>query len=117
MKPIVTALLAYVAGYALAFSSNGGPDSSLAGPNLESSQPVVRNAPPGSNSGSITVHGGSQNVTDQLNNLEYDSVLRAVGGKYGNFYIMFENDIGNLHGFITGYISPNGEFEYQWRYT
>ncbi len=75
------------------------------------------NAPAGSNTGSVSFNLTGTDLKNQLNNLSYDYILKATGGKYGKFYITFTSSDGKTKGYISGTIEANGAYSYQWATT
>ncbi|KAK5989309.1 hypothetical protein PT974_10824 [Cladobotryum mycophilum] len=95
--------------------SNGSPGSGSGHGSI--SVPSPAGSPPaGSNTGSVTIGGqSSAELQSTLNSLSFDYIFKAVGGKYGPFYITFSPSGGKGYGFITGTISRSS-YEYHWEY-
>jgi len=93
------------------------PKTTDSGSETSASGSAAGGAPAGSHTGAVTLSVTTPaQVKSMLNNLSYDYILNAVGGKYGPFYITFSTPDGSLKGYIKGTISPS-DYSYQWSYT
>lgn len=92
------------------------PSAPTSAPPATSATPAPGDDNPNANHGSVSLSGSGDAIKSQLNNLSYDYISKAVGGKYGPFYITFESADRSIQGYIKGTISPNS-YSYNWAYT
>ena len=69
------------------------------------------------NTGSVVLSGSRDEIKSQLNSLTYDYILKAVGGKFGPYYISMKSEDGSIEGYIKGEIHKDGRYFYKWAYT
>ncbi|KAI5459474.1 hypothetical protein BGZ63DRAFT_448140 [Mariannaea sp. PMI_226] len=141
MKPSISALVIFIAGYAIAAGVNGGNGAAIvkgqgkkaastakditqegtatnavANTATNTAPNTPSNVSPDVNRGSITIPGNRDQVKSQLNSFSYEYILNAVGGKYGPFYIEFKSSDTTMKGSIQGEIDERS-YSYKWTST